>query len=157
MTAGPVYERPPSTNQGCCGWTAPFVRRPAESDGFAWPHRDGRSGASSDRRSHRQTQEAGAPRLRVRVVSGRRTWAGRFTMRSSRPVARPQITRLRAEISARVLDCSLDCFVSQRTVPSGSQRSVAHRPSPINALETSNFPANATMPEEGLEPPTRGL
>jgi hypothetical protein len=57
MTAGPVYERPPSTNQGCCGWTAPFVRRPAESDGFAWPHRDGRSGASSDRRSHRQTQK----------------------------------------------------------------------------------------------------
>ena len=59
--------------------------------------------------------------------------------------------------SGSTLDGSLDCFVSQPAVlavHSGRQPTGRIRRIPSNDVQ---FPANDEMPEEGLEPPTRGL
>jgi hypothetical protein len=58
----------------------------------------------------------------------------------------------RTEFVARVLDWSLDCFVNEPAVSSGSSRSSAPGRVPLNSLQIENFRANQEVPEEGLEP-----
>jgi hypothetical protein len=104
------------------------------------------------------TQTAGRRRRRIRARHLRR-WPS--TIRARRPDSPPEHHRRAPQhaltVPAIPLDCSLDCFCQPA---SGLERFVAVASGTAKSVEspvTKGLSCKGVMPEEGLEPPTRGL